>query len=150
MPETSPALRFTLPPRISVPVSFDPIANQKRLMIIISDAFRESRPSIEQALEKLDGSFKERIVTEAQAAGHDPENFLYGHFKHICMAYAGYRTGLAEARNPETGDDVTKTALSTELTFLAYLIGDKLAAECYRTITADIDDVLETRYGQQR
>ena len=142
--------KFTLPPRIHVPRSREPAANEKVLKGVMAEAFRISVVSIEEALKNMDETHTRRLEAEAVNAGDNPHDFLYNQFRHISAAYTGYRTGLAEARNPQSGMDVTKESISTTLTFLSYLIGSKLTEQFFGTITSDIDTVLEQRYGRQR
>ena len=150
MPEEPSFQKFTLPPKINVPRSRDPVANEKLLKGIMGEAFRNSVVPIEKTLEKLDEPHVKRLKDEAEVMGQEPYDFLYSQFKHISGAYTGYRTGLAEARDPETGMDVTKESISTTLTFLSYLIGSNLTEQFFKTKTKDIDTVLEQRFGRQK
>lgn len=146
-----PLVKFNLPPKIKLPELDNGYEAELRAKEIINDGVEASLPAINVVLAKLDESAYERVQAAAEEAeAEDVPQYLRGMVNTLAFAYVGYRTGEIHICEEETGADVTQGYIPMILGELADMLGKQTTWQLYRTLSTNLDAVLDEHAGRAK
>lgn len=141
--------RFDAPPKIPIRISDHPEDNERILADIVNTGYDYSRKKVDKALASVGTDVAEKLEDAAEEHGFDSiSDYLGKRIAEVSQLYVGYRTGLLWVKDNFNGKDVTISNISIKLTELSENLGTKLTTEIYRTLTSNLDMVLDARYGK--